>query len=114
MYFARYQSQAMRTAPEFPTKDNQLSATALIIGALGAAGEAGELANKVKKRIYHGHDDIDADVLADEIGDVLWYLAMLSSALGMDLGYIAEQNIVKLGKRYPAGFSEDASRNREV
>lgn len=78
---------------------------------LGISGEAGEVADICKKVVYHGHD-LPIDKLVKEIGDVLWYCAALASTLGMDLSEIAQKNIDKLYERYPEGFSEEASRNR--
>ena len=84
-----------------------------IIAALGLAGEAGEFANMIKKLTAHGHD-IPPQELADELGDVLWYLAEASSACGLTLDDIARQNVDKLRARYPDGFSQEHSRNRKV
>ena len=76
--------------------------------ALGAAGEAGEAADYVKKVIGHGHP-MDRSELAKELGDALWYLARLAAHIGFDLETVAQWNIDKLAKRYPAGFSREAS-----
>lgn len=84
----------------------------LIVAALGLAGEAGEFANMVKKLTAHGHD-IDDETLAEELGDVIWYVAEAASALGIPLGEIGQQNVDKLRKRYPDGFSQERSINRE-
>ena len=83
-----------------------------IIAVLGLAGEAGEFANMIKKLTAHGHD-IPIEDLADELGDVLWYLAEAATASGLSLDHIAQKNIAKLRARYPEGFSEERSRNRE-
>jgi NTP pyrophosphatase (non-canonical NTP hydrolase) len=80
--------------------------------ALGAAGEAGEIADLVKKHVFHGHD-FAPEKLIEEAGDNLFYLSWLASALNVTLDYIAEQNIAKLQRRYPDGFSYEASRNRD-
>lgn len=85
--------------------------TRQIVSALGAAGEAGEFANLVKKRLFHGHR-IDQDKFVDELGDVLWYLAEAATAHGLTLDEVAKFNLAKLKRRYPHGFSEEASRNR--
>jgi NTP pyrophosphatase (non-canonical NTP hydrolase) len=82
-----------------------------IIAALGLAGEAGEFANIIKKQAAHGHT-IPNQEFADELGDVLWYLSEAATACGLSLGDIANQNIEKLKKRYPEGFSEERSINR--
>ena len=76
----------------------------VVYPALGLAGEAGEVADKVKK-IYRD-DRTDARFLADiakEIGDVMWYCAALANDLGFDLQQIAEMNIYKLKSRKAAG-----------
>ncbi|MEE8356244.1 MAG: nucleoside triphosphate pyrophosphohydrolase family protein [Anaerolineales bacterium] len=83
----------------------------LIVSALGLAGEAGEFANLVKKMTAHGHP-FEKTALEDELGDVLWYLAEAATAAGLDLGEIADQNVQKLIKRYPDGFSQENSLNR--
>ncbi len=82
-----------------------------IIAALGLAGEAGEFANLIKKMAAHGHPT-PPEALADELGDVLWYLAEAATACGLSLDQIAQQNVGKLKARYPDGFSEERSRNR--
>ena len=84
-----------------------------IIAALGLAGEAGEFANMIKKLTAHGHDIPPKD-LAEELGDVLWYLAEAASACGLTLNEIAQQNVDKLRARYPNGFSQERSRNRKI
>lgn len=81
--------------------------------ALGAAGEAGEIADEVKKVIFHGHN-LDIDKLLKEIGDALWYLSQLTRTLGYSFDTVAERNLEKLKDRYPEGFSEEKSQNRET
>jgi len=74
--------------------------------ALGMAGEAGEVANKVKKLIRDGPEnrpDTWREDIASEIGDVLWYCASLASDLNLSLGMIAAQNLIKLDKRKAKG-----------
>jgi NTP pyrophosphatase (non-canonical NTP hydrolase) len=83
----------------------------IIIAALGLAGEAGEFANMVKKLTAHGHE-IHPDQLADELGDVLWYVAEAATACNLQLGDIAWGNVEKLRRRYPEGFSQKKSINR--
>jgi NTP pyrophosphatase (non-canonical NTP hydrolase) len=78
---------------------------------LGLAGEAGEIADAWKKHVYHGHG-LDAGEMVNELGDVLWYVTLFADALGVPLGRIMERNIEKLAKRYPDGFSTEASINR--
>jgi NTP pyrophosphatase (non-canonical NTP hydrolase) len=69
---------------------------------LGLCGEAGEVAEKVKKVLRDQGGQFSADsraALALELGDVLWYLARLASELDLDLGAIAEANLAKLASR---------------
>lgn len=106
--FQTYQTQAARTAGAGGEKERRL-----LIAALGLAGESGEFANKVKKLIAHGHP-ITPDELADELGDVLWYIAEAATSCGLNLAEIAQNNINKLSKRYPNGFSQQDSINRNI
>lgn len=108
MNFNTYQALANRTSK---FKDQQRP-DRLLCACLGLAGETGEFVDLVKKILYHGHQQ-DTTVLAKELGDVLWYVAETASALGLSLDVIAGENIEKLKRRYPEGFSTEASVNRE-
>lgn len=79
--------------------------------ALGLSGEVGELNDMIKKFIFHGHA-MDEGEFKKEIGDILWYLAMMCKACGYNLDVIMEMNIQKLLKRYPEGFDSERSKNR--
>ena len=101
-----YQLAALRTVPE-------LELAQLVQNmALGLAGETGEVIERVKKQVYHGHTP-DVGGLVGELGDVLWYLAGLCSAYGLTLSDVANANIAKLQARYPDGFSAERSINRD-
>lgn len=106
MNFNDYQRLAARTINPGLNDFEQLANA-----ALGLAGEAGEAADALKKHLFHGHP-LDADAVAKEIGDVLWYAAAVCTSIGVDLDDVAARNVAKLRARYPEGFSEDASRNR--
>ncbi len=72
----------------------------------GLTGEAGEIANKVKKMLRD--DDMRLtperhEQLVSEAGDVLWYLAMLAEELGVPLSVIAERGLEKLAARRERG-----------
>ena len=67
--------------------------------ALGVGGEAGEVMEIIKKGTRPGRE-IDREHLKEEIGDVLWYLAVLADTLDLDLEEIALENIQKLKERY--------------
>lgn len=66
--------------------------------ALGLAGEAGEVANQVK-RMYRT-DGINRTKIRDELGDVLWYWTACCIEMGFDPGEVMQDNIDKLNKRW--------------
>jgi NTP pyrophosphatase (non-canonical NTP hydrolase) len=109
--FDEYQELALRTASAQSTESEQ---TMLDAAALGLAGESGEIADHVKKILYHGHplDEATRDKIAKEIGDILWYCAIGARGIGVSLSEIARLNVEKLRKRYPEGFSTEKSLNR--
>ena len=84
----------------------------LVNGAMGLCGESGEVADLLKKHMFHG-EDLDKEDLAKELGDVCWYIAMICTAAGLKFEDILRGNIEKLKRRYPDGFSEEASKNRK-
>ena len=86
---------------------------ALAWNALGVAGEAGEVADLIKKHVGHGHA-LDGAKLTRELGDVLWYVAALAHDIGVDLSEVAAVNVEKLKARYPDGWDPARSQNREV
>ncbi|HEX5830965.1 MAG TPA: nucleoside triphosphate pyrophosphohydrolase family protein [Gemmatimonadaceae bacterium] len=100
-----YQALARRTLGD-RTHDEQLANA-----ALGLAGEAGEVADAMKKHLFHKHP-LDRDEMVKELGDCLWYVAAMATALGIELDEIGARNIDKLRKRYPEGFSVERSLNR--
>lgn len=103
--FQEYQDKAARTI------NRELDYAQLLRHALfGLASETGEVLGMYQK-LYQGHP-IDLNNLRKEIGDVLWMLAELCTALHFDLGEIAEENIQKLIKRYPVGFDPERSVHR--
>ena len=97
MHFEEYQSEASTTAL-YPRRMSNLE-----YPTLGLAGEAGEVANIVKKiQRDHGgilNEEIRAK-LKDELGDVLWYISACADELGLTLNEIAEFNVNKLAKRH--------------
>jgi len=106
MELDEYQQLALRTAGHRENTEQVLLYT-----ALGLTGESGEVAEMIKKTFFH-HHPLDREALAKELGDVLWYLAVMADALGKSLDDIARQNIDKLRQRYPEGFSAARSLNR--
>lgn len=107
MTIHEYQKLAMTTLnPELDKKD------ILINGVMGLCGESGEVIDIVKKHLAQGHE-LDKEKIIKELGDVAWYMAEIATVLDVELEDVFVQNIEKLKKRYPEGFSVEKSLNRE-
>lgn len=102
-----YQKEALRTASGMNYEHHGM----LINGVLGLCGEAGEVADIVKKATFQGHE-LDTKHIAEELGDCAWYLAIAAAAIGMELDDVFEMNKAKLRERYPDGFSHEIVRHR--
>jgi len=107
MNFEQYQHAITRTIPILSRRD------VLAMLALGTADEAGEVAGVVKKHLFQGHA-LDPVKMAEEIGDVLWYLTNLCTVIGLSVAQVAQGNVDKLLQRYPDGFEAERSRLRLV
>jgi NTP pyrophosphatase (non-canonical NTP hydrolase) len=97
MQLNEYQQKALETAI-YPGKDEK----SVIYPALGLAGESGEVVEKVKKLLRDKGGVVDDKFVHDvtlELGDVLWYVAVLADAIGMTLNDVAQVNIAKLNTR---------------
>ncbi len=100
MKFEEYQKKSRKTAI-YPNADNNF-----IYPTLGLSGEAGEVAEKIKKAIRDKNGIIDEErkkEIEKELGDVLWYVSQLASELKLSLNKIAEKNIEKLYSRMDRG-----------
>jgi NTP pyrophosphatase (non-canonical NTP hydrolase) len=96
-----YQDKAATTAT---FTDTGILRTAYL--TLGLTGEAGEVAEKVKKAIRDNGGEISDEKKQDikkELGDVLWYVSQLARILGFTLDEVAEANLVKLADRKARG-----------
>ncbi len=118
----QYQQAAMRTndgkcserlQKVLTDKDTGIKVGDLVNGIMGLCGESGEVADYVKKAVFH-HHPFDKEALKKELGDVCWYIAMICHALNIDLEDVMLGNIKKLQARYPEGFSEEASLHRDT
>ena len=99
MDFGDYQAAAKTTA--LYGENNRIT-----YPALGLTSEAGEVAGKVKKALRDRGGDFSDDQIAaigDELGDVLWYVAVLASDLGLSMQAIAQNNVDKLRSRMERG-----------
>lgn len=109
MLFKDFQDMSKRTMPKggvtIRDKFNKSNY------ALGLCGEAGELAELVKKNVHHEHD-VERDKMVKEIGDVLHYLAGVATYYDITLEEAATMNLIKLQERYPKGFSPEDSIKR--
>lgn len=106
MTFREYQEQARRTQnPELTPRER------LEHALWGLSAEVGEVCGIHQKR-HQGHV-VNIPALRKEIGDIMWFAAELCDVYKFDLGMIAEENIAKLRRRYPEGFSAEKSVHRE-
>ena len=110
MTFDEYQQQALTTV--LSTGDEFKD---LLHWVLGLNGEAGEVAEKLKK-IVRDHNSVvtpeDKIEMAKELGDVLWYIAVFAESLGVSLDEIAQKNLTKLKSRKDRGVLGGSGDNR--
>ena len=106
MNFNEYQKLARLTAV-YPEEHK------VVYPALGLCGEAGEVADKIKKTI-RGDSSLDevTGSIAGELGDVLWYLAILADDLGVELEDVAKWNVDKLQRRMKSNKIKGDGDNR--
>ena len=104
MDLKEYQQLCKETAKKFDDKEKEI-----INWGLGIAGEAGDLVGCIKKTVFHNNDQEDG--IKENLGDTLWYMAMICNYFRWDLEEVWQENIKKLKLRYPQGFTEkDAQR----
>lgn len=110
MTFDEYQKKAVTTSTIDPK-----SITAPYYFALGLNGEAGEIAEKMKK-IIRNHDNdmskLDVDDFKKELGDVLWYISMMTTQVGLSLEDVASTNLAKLADRKARDVIKSTGDNR--
>jgi len=111
MTFDEYQKQALSTAVD--SYDNPTLQHS--IWAMGIAGEAGEVLEKWKKIVAYKKGNVsedDLNELAKELGDVVWYIAVLAHSLGLSLDDIMSRNVQKLQSRKARGVIAGQGDNR--
>lgn len=75
---------------------------------LGMTGEVGELAAAIERWIHYGKP-LDTVNVKEELGDLLWYIALACNAMGFDLSRVMSLNIEKLQRRYPERYTDEAA-----
>jgi NTP pyrophosphatase (non-canonical NTP hydrolase) len=103
-----YRGSVYRTG-QFKTQTSNEAAT---MGAMGLAGEAGEVCDLIKKQVFHAKP-VDREKLLNELGDVRFYFEYLLINFGFTMEEVEEANMNKLNRRYPNGFSPEAAAARK-
>ena len=104
-----YQTRSRRTAAYPDAGAN------IVYPTLGLAGEAGEVAEKIKKLIRDDGGvlgDERREALGAELGDVLWYVAQVATEAGLDLDDLAQANLDKLASRQQRGVLSGSGDDR--
>lgn len=118
-----YQELAMRTNDRKHTERlqnminegsvtcNEYPIAQILNGCLGLSGEVGEFNDMIKKFVFH-EARLESEHVQKELGDILWYIALICDAFNFDLDSIMKLNIDKLKARYPEGFDVCRSADR--
>ena len=109
MNFEEYQKKSRKTAIYPNAGEN------FVYPTLGLSGEAGEVAEKIKKVIRDKNgvmDDESREMIEKELGDVMWYTAQLATELNLSLDDIAQKNIKKLYSGLERGKISGSGDNR--
>lgn len=115
MTLNEYQKKALVT--ELMDRPQELNANdpAFVAKILGLVGESGEVADKIKKIIRDKEGKFsteDKEAVKKELGDVLWYVAVMADYLKLDFEDVAQTNIDKLLSRKERGTSRGSGDNR--
>jgi NTP pyrophosphatase (non-canonical NTP hydrolase) len=120
MDFNSYQKEALRT-DRVPSRDNADDAASLIVPMLGLAGETGQLLSEYKKQLRDGEAHrLFKDRVAEELGDLLWYIANVASKFDLSLSDVAVANLAKVKQRWatertePLGFDSKLPENERL
>lgn len=112
-----YKENALRTESNdfevIGARMHEVENIRLLHAAMGMQTEAGEFTDQLKKHIFYGKS-LDKVNLSEEIGDMLWYIAIASDVLDVDLSQIMQTNIDKLRVRFPEKFTEEKAENRNL
>jgi NTP pyrophosphatase (non-canonical NTP hydrolase) len=108
MTLEEYEQLAARTLNPSLTRDQRL-----LDAVAGLAEEAGEVLGLIRKHLFMGHP-LDVARVTTELGDALWCLTTAAGAVGVPLEDVAAANIAKLRKRYPDGYTDARSVDRDT
>ncbi len=106
MKLKEYQKLCKKTAKKFENKEKEI-----LTWGLGIAGEAGDVAGCIKKTF--SHEDNQKNGIRENLGDTIWYVAMICDFFGWDIEDILKENIKKLQKRHPKGFSKETAKKNK-
>ncbi|MFG1483752.1 nucleoside triphosphate pyrophosphohydrolase family protein [Halobacteriovorax sp. HFRX-2_2] len=113
----KYMSDAIRTeSRDFDAMNTRLNDDGikrLLHAGIGLSTEAGEFLDALKKHIFYGKE-LDRVNLAEELGDLFWYMAIVGDELGIKFEDVMERNITKLKARYGEKFSEEKADKRDL
>ena len=102
-----YQKLCKKTAQKFRDKEKEI-----LTWGLGIVGEAGDVAGCIKKTFSHKNDQKKG--IRENIGDALWYAAMICNYFDWNLDEVLNENIQKLRKRYPKGFTKKDAKRKGI
>jgi len=105
MNLKEYQELCKKTAKSFDDEKIEI-----FTWGLGIAGEAGDVASCIKKTFSHDNDVKEG--IKENLGDTLWYAAMICNFFNWNMEDILEENISKLKNRYPRGFTLEAAQRK--
>jgi NTP pyrophosphatase (non-canonical NTP hydrolase) len=103
-----YQEISKRTLKKFANPETEIATL-----GLGIAGEAGDVASCIKKMFAQKNENVKEGI-KENIGDMMWYAAMICTFFGWKLEDCLQGNVDKLKARYPDGFSFEAARRGGV
>ena len=96
------------------TRTMKFDENVLMHCCMGMAGETGEVVDLIKKSVFY-NKPIDKEKVAEEIGDIMFYIVNLATSLNLSMSDILQGNVDKLKKRFPNGFTEsDAIRRVDM
>lgn len=108
MELKKYQKICSDTAARYRSKDLEIATW-----GLGVSGEAGDVASCIKKYYAHKNREVK-DGIKENIGDMLWYTAMVCNFFGWELSEILDENQKKLALRYPKGFTYKRAQRKMI